>query len=293
MIDNNDAPKGISLSGDSILENLTSPKIIGIFNTLDEDITDMHTYNFVSGHGDMDNGNFTITGDTLWTNISFDYESQDVHTIRVASNDNKGDTFEQMFRIGVINVNEAPTISSIDNQYIRIGEFLNAIDFTIDDIDTELNQLTLSASSSNQNIVRNEDISFDGQGYERNILLTHSKDTGSVTIHITVSDAELSANTSFKLLIDKVLGTSFDDISEEVALYPNPAQQEIFIRLGALHGEISLQLLNSRGQVIREKIIENQGFNAHRFSLDGLPKGTYIMQIRQGKSRAVKTVIKQ
>ena len=67
------------------------------------------TFTLVAGTGSTDNGSFTIVGTSLRTNAVFDFETKSSYSIRVRSTDGGGLTFEKVFTITVINVNEAPT----------------------------------------------------------------------------------------------------------------------------------------------------------------------------------------
>jgi hypothetical protein len=83
---------------------------IGLFSTTDPDNGDSFTYSLVSGTGSTDNAKFQIVGNTLKTNTAIDYESQTSHSIRVRTTDSGSNTFEQVFTINVVDVNELNTL---------------------------------------------------------------------------------------------------------------------------------------------------------------------------------------
>src|SRR5204863_154599 len=83
----NDAPTDISLSSSSVAENQASGTTVGTFSTTDPDAGDTFTYALVAGTGSTDNGSFSITGNTLKTSASFDYETKNSYSIRVRSTD--------------------------------------------------------------------------------------------------------------------------------------------------------------------------------------------------------------
>ena len=78
-------PDTITLNNHSIDENKLPGALVGRFSTQDADTLDSHTYHFVSGEGDEDNGSFTLLGDLLLAAESFDYEEKTTYTIRVVS----------------------------------------------------------------------------------------------------------------------------------------------------------------------------------------------------------------
>lgn len=63
------------------------------------------TYSLVSGTGSMDNGSFTISGNTLQTAAAFNYEVKNSYHVRICSTDQGGLWCEKPFVIGVT---EAP-----------------------------------------------------------------------------------------------------------------------------------------------------------------------------------------
>ncbi|KPK81241.1 MAG: hypothetical protein AMS27_15640, partial [Bacteroides sp. SM23_62_1] len=79
----NQAPTNISLNITNIDENKVAGSLVGRFNTTDPDAGDAHTYALVAGTGSGDNSSFTITGDSLITAVTFDYETKSIYSIRV------------------------------------------------------------------------------------------------------------------------------------------------------------------------------------------------------------------
>jgi hypothetical protein len=83
--------------------------IVGTFSTTDPDAGEIFTYSFVAGDGDDNNDSFQITGNSLKTNTTINFETKTSYSIRVQTNDGNGGTFAKAFTITVTNVNEPPT----------------------------------------------------------------------------------------------------------------------------------------------------------------------------------------
>jgi hypothetical protein len=113
--DANEAPTDISLSNAKVDENQPSGTTVGTLSSTDQDVGDTHTYSLVAGAGDTDNGAFQITGDTLKTNQSFDFEAKSSYSIRVRSTDSGGQSTEKQFTITITNVNDPPTDIALSN----------------------------------------------------------------------------------------------------------------------------------------------------------------------------------
>ncbi|MBI1299446.1 DUF4397 domain-containing protein [bacterium] len=110
--DANDPPTAITLSNDSVDENAPVGRSVGIFSSVDPDSPGIldHTYTLVEGSGSDDNFAFGIFGRELRTAAVLDFEFKSIHSIRVRSTDNSGNSFEQILLVRVNNLPE-PTPS--------------------------------------------------------------------------------------------------------------------------------------------------------------------------------------
>lgn len=84
----NQSPTDISLNMSTIDENEPSGSLLGRLTTTDPDAGDTHTYSLVTGTGDDDNSDFTISSDSLLTAVIFDYEIRNSFSIRIKTTDN-------------------------------------------------------------------------------------------------------------------------------------------------------------------------------------------------------------
>lgn len=107
VTDENEFPTNITLSSNVVSENEASGTIVGTLSTTDPDAGDTFTYRLVEGA--LDNNSFTIVGNTLQTNRSFDYEAKNSYSVRINVRDKGGLTFEKVLTIAITNVNESPT----------------------------------------------------------------------------------------------------------------------------------------------------------------------------------------
>ena len=80
-------PNDIFLSNTVILEKQPAGTLVGTLEAADQDPEDSHNFNLVMGDGSDDNASFTINGDELLTNESFDWKTRDAYTIRVKTSD--------------------------------------------------------------------------------------------------------------------------------------------------------------------------------------------------------------
>lgn len=111
-------------------------------------------------------------------------------------------TSSTSFSVTVQGVNAAPTIGSIANQSIGRGGSTGPIGFSVNDLDSPVESLVVTANSSNLTFLPLSGIVFGGAGSARTIALTPaSGSAGSSTVTVTVSDGSSSASTSFVLSV--------------------------------------------------------------------------------------------
>ena len=111
----NHPPESIEVSVASLSENLDIGTRVLTFSTLDPDSGDLFDYSLDPGFGAQDNDLFSISGNTLITKVSADYEADSDLNIRVRSTDQNGLSTVERFVLDVTDVGEAPmppTLSS-------------------------------------------------------------------------------------------------------------------------------------------------------------------------------------
>ena len=84
-----EAPTSITLDNHTVAENQKKGTTVGVLTSEDEDGGEKHTYQLVDAQEGTTNDNalFTISGTTLKTNQSFDYEAASEYNIRVQVTD--------------------------------------------------------------------------------------------------------------------------------------------------------------------------------------------------------------
>ena len=137
----NDAPTAITLSNNTINENMPIETLIGTLTTMDEDDplgNGTYTYTLGDTHKDT----FEILGNELKTKIPLNFETQSSYTIQITTDDGQGGIYNTTFVISVKDVNDAPTAITLSNDTIdensAVGTvigILNTID--PDDIDND------------------------------------------------------------------------------------------------------------------------------------------------------------
>ncbi|WP_224365634.1 Ig-like domain-containing protein [Hyalangium versicolor] len=129
---------------------------------------------------------------------SADYHGEDAFTF--SATDSKGQSAQATVTLTITPVNDIPTISPVANQHITAGSSTGDLAFTLGDVETAANSLTVTATSSNTGLVPNDpsNLVLGGSGANRtlNVVPTASA-SGSTTITLSVSDGSATTSTTF------------------------------------------------------------------------------------------------
>ncbi|MFM8572374.1 MAG: cadherin repeat domain-containing protein, partial [Pirellula sp.] len=138
VLDTNENPNSLVLSASTIAENAPVGTLIGNLSGTDPDAGATLSYSLVSGTGSDDNSSFVLSGTSLSSNAVFNFESKKTYSIRARVEDQFGAGLERVFQIQVTNVNEAPTLVSVNPNTINERLPVNSLvgDLSTSDPDT-------------------------------------------------------------------------------------------------------------------------------------------------------------
>jgi hypothetical protein len=116
--------------------------------------------------------------------------------------DSGGRSNSASFTVSVLPANTAPLISAISPTNTLIDNPSSPIGFTLSDLETAADGLTLSASSLNPGLVPVQNIEFGGADSNRTAIVTPAAgQIGVAPLMITVSDGTNTASSSFALMV--------------------------------------------------------------------------------------------
>jgi hypothetical protein len=115
-------------------------------------------------------------------------------------------TTQTTFDVTVSAVNDVPTITTIADQTPVEDTATGDIAFTISDVDAAAGTLTVTATSSDQSLVPDGNITLGGTGANRtiNVLPAANQTGGPATITVTVSDGTTTTQTTFDVTVSAV-----------------------------------------------------------------------------------------
>jgi len=125
-------------------------------------------------------------------------------TITVTASDGTA-SVSDTFLLTVTAVNDLPTISDVPSQTVNEDTPTAALPFTIGDVETAVDAMTLTGSSSNTTLVPTANIVFSGTGANRFVTVTPAANrSGSATITLAVSDGTATRSDTFTLTVTAV-----------------------------------------------------------------------------------------
>jgi len=210
-----DSPPTITPIADiTITKNSTSQGLAFTIGDAETDVTLLTvTPTFIGSPADLLNAAGIVisgTGASRTIKVTPTLNKVGTAVITITVTDSIGQTAKSSFTVNVTDVNTAPTIGKIADQVTNEDTDTALIPFVVADAES-VNSLTLSASSSNKNLVPDQNVFFGGSGVNRALFVTPAPNEPSALsvsnvtiITVTVSDGQFSASTSFKLTVNAV-----------------------------------------------------------------------------------------
>ncbi|MDC0714179.1 Ig-like domain-containing protein [Stigmatella sp. ncwal1] len=127
-----------------------------------------------------------------------DYNGEDALIFRAT--DRTGQSAQATVTITVTPVNDVPTISPVADQSITAGGSTGDLAFTVGDVETAADSLTVTATSSNADLVPNDpsNLVLGSAGSSRTVnVVPAAGASGSTTITLSVSDGSATTSTTF------------------------------------------------------------------------------------------------
>ncbi len=190
----------ISLDITSINENVSSGSLTATLSNNDLDIGQTHTYSLVGGDGDIHNSDFSISGEQLTLNATYDYENLTTVSLRIKVVDSKNGPYEEALTLPINDQNDQPTDLNLSNSAIdensQTGHVIGAFSSSDQDSGETFTYNLISGTGDDDNAM----FSIDGSG---DLLVNGALDfetTPSLSIRVKTTDSGgLSFEKSFSI----------------------------------------------------------------------------------------------
>ncbi len=157
------------------------------------------TVSLVSGPAHASSFTLTSAGTFSYQHAG-GFATEDRFVYRV--DDGNGGTATATATIQINAINTAPSMSAIANQSIAEDQSTGSIQFTVSDAEQTANDLTITAQSSNPNLVDVSGITFGGSGANRTLsIMPVANAHGTTQITLTLSDGVTTTSQTFQLQV--------------------------------------------------------------------------------------------
>lgn len=156
----------------------------------------------ISGVGTV--GDFlTVLKTVEYDNTSSNPETATGRVITFVANDGTGDSLVARTTVTVSSVNNLPTITSIANQTVNEDTATGPLAFTVGDAETAVSALVVTATSSNQALIPDANITLGGSDANRtvSVLPAANQNGGPATITVSVFDGTQTVQTTFDVAV--------------------------------------------------------------------------------------------
>jgi hypothetical protein len=229
------------------------------------------------------------TGELRFASVLNEHGAED---FIITANDGQADNnvFSATIKVNILPVNDPPVLSVIPDQAVDfLGEML-PIAISVEDVDDPLASVVLSAKSDNTLVIKNEKITFSGEGVERQIHIDpEERRHGEVTISVSATDGKASALREFRVVLFTIT-SALDLPMGNLTVTPNPARHTVYVRSNASPDKpLVLVIKDALGRDILHEVISQ-----HDASIDvrNLSSGMYLLTIsgRHHRSRQIRLV---
>jgi glucuronoarabinoxylan endo-1,4-beta-xylanase len=224
------APTDIMLLNSSVPGDRPAGTTVGSLVALDPDCANMFTNNLVSGAGSDDNASFSISGSTLKTAASFNYQTKNSYSIRIRSTDQDGLFVEKAF---AININDAPTFVSVADQTINAGVTL-VITNVATDLDIPPQTLTFNLLNGPTNATLTT-VNGTNAIFTWRPLISQAGTANPVSVQVTDNGApNLSATNNFTVTVNPLVRPVLNSIAVsggQISMVVNGTQGPDYILL--------------------------------------------------------------
>ena len=204
-----DTPPTISSIGNQVINEDTSTGALS-FSVGDAatPVGSLTVSSFSSDQSLIPDGNLSLVdlGGGNWTIEATPLPNQNggPATITVTVDDGTNTT-DETFEVTVNAINDAPTVSTVGNQTIAEDTSTGQLAFTVSDIDTPIDSLFVSATSSDQGLIPDSSLTLvdlTGGNWTIDATPLQNQNGGPVTITVTVDDGTTQTDTSFEVTVN-------------------------------------------------------------------------------------------
>lgn len=206
VLDVNENPTDIKVSAASFDEGIAAGSTVATLSTEDPEGGTNYTYSFIGGTGSTHNGSFTISGDALKIQAVPNYTVQNTYNVRIRTVDAAGLSLEKAFTFTVRNIDDAPTNMSLSASSINENVPANTVVGSLTAVDPDGGSGYTYSLVSGTGDTNNGDFAISGSSLSVKVS-PNFEAQNSYSIRIRLTDANGST-------IEKVFVISVINVQE-------------------------------------------------------------------------------
>ena len=185
--------------------------------------------------------------------------------------------FSKKFNLIINPVNDPPVVGELENIEAEQFAIIPPVTLSVTDVDNAITSSMFSAFSGNQQILKNEKITFtvNGSG-EVSMNLVPERALGITTVFVQVNDGVSAVSRFFNLRISPITGIE-NTLESELTIFPNPVTNALNISLGpSFTGKNNLIMRDILGRDLTSMELETR---ESMINMEGLLPGIYLFSL--------------
>lgn len=262
------SPRDILLSSTKIMEKQDSGTVVGVVETVDPDEQESFTYSVenISSQFGEDVENFYIENDTLKSNKVFYYNQDKEKDIKISVEDSQGNTLEKEFTIKILELNYAPVKVSLSDTTLMENSQPGTLVGTLstEDPDTSDSHTYTFVSDTTSDLDKHNNLF---QIEDENELILAGRINYSLYNKLFIQlastdDQGASVTQSFVIGIiedttEHTTGFFTSDKETVVSVYPNPVEEQLFVRIPEQYIGACLSIYTLTGKKIFDEFLDS------------------------------------
>jgi hypothetical protein len=202
----NDAPTITAIANQAISEDGALLPLAFTVDDVDDAVNDVNVTGSSANQALVASAAVTIGGTGANRTIALTPVANASGLVTIVVNASDGEaTGQQTFMLTINSVNDAPQIAAIGGPITLAEDTGVPLPIFVNDVDTVIFDVALTASSSNQQIVADTGMIFTGGPSVRTLNVSLVPNAfGTVTITVTASDGEASSQQTFQIIVNNV-----------------------------------------------------------------------------------------
>jgi len=124
-----------------------------------------------------------------------------------------------------------------------------------------------------------------------NAVYTPDASETNVTLYLTTNDPSGSCDPAIDSMLISIVSGLDNHQQSVVTVYPNPANDELFVVLPVMNGQVNITLVNSIGEIVSNETVVSD--SVYRINTADMVNGVYFLFVRNNETSVTEKIILQ